>query len=284
MVATREDDEAKEFDSYLTKELKRICKQDDDDNISGKDIEGLFEAASKTKQYSHLRKIKDWWTYGHHHSDGFLGHEEKIGLAQFFDCDTAVDEWYKLNETIPLERNMLISKEDSYIGEYEEAQSVRVNKQGTILTFAAGPSYQKEFVRHVALTTRPDALICPALIMITGPQHNPSLNSNIQWLKLILKDLFSTTRLEARFNGEEAHGCLVVRKKPLKIYGIPKENISGIPEDRLRETNNSLEIYHGGYYVPIKSELLDPGDHELVTIAEQANYKKYQTISLMGMY
>jgi hypothetical protein len=285
MVAQEEEEESKKFDSYLTKELTRICEADDDNNISGKNIERLCKEAAKTKQFANLNNFKEWWTYGHHHGNGVLEHDELIGHAKVFNCDTAVDEYYKKNWTIPKERNMLVSLEDSYVGEYEESQSIRVNKQSTNLAFAAGPSYKKDFVRRVTLTSRPDVLICPALMMITGPQINPSFNLNVQWLKLILKDLFSTQKLEATFNGMPHHGCMVVRKKPLKIYGIPSANISGITEDRLSESNNSIEMYHGGYYIPLKGdEKLTPGDHELVTIAEQPNYKKYQIISLKAMY
>ena len=134
------------------------------------------------------------------------------------------------------------------------------------------------------MTKKPDACIIPLIFMLAGKIYYPSITSDIKQLELVIRDLLAIQSLEAKFDNEEIHGCIVIRKKPLRIVINPKSRIYGLPEDRLIESGNWAETLHGGYYLPIKPEKLVPGDHEIYTYATQPWYRKKQLISIMGLF
>ena len=57
-----------------------------------------------------------------------------------------------------------------------------------------------------------------------------------------------------KFNGEFVYGGSVIREKPLKIYNVPKNNVHAIPENRLIDSNFSIDVYHGGFWLLIRQE------------------------------
>ena len=77
----------------------------------------------------------------------------------------------------------------------------------------------------------------------------------------------------ARFDGQAVEPCCVIRKKPLKIDGIPFENIAEIPKDRLIESGSKTELYHGGFWILINPQVLTPGDHLLEWEVQSINYE-----------
>jgi hypothetical protein len=103
----------------------------------------------------------------------------------------------------------------------------------------------------------------------------PSKRNNPRALvDIIMKDLsrLKAESVKASLDGEEINGCCVIRKGPLEVT-IPKENVIGIPIDRLQKTNFRVNIYHGGFWLLIRERAISSGDHLLSFEAESVNYE-----------
>jgi hypothetical protein len=118
---------------------------------------------------------------------------------------------------------------------------------------------------------------------LKGPDDpkNPELNNGL--LDLILKDLGGIYDMEARFDNEPFDGCCVIRPVPLEVANIPKDNIMGIPVERLGE-NNSVHIEYGGFFALMKVEKLTPGDHLLYFRAKSINYEIEAKLFISALY
>ncbi|MDP9210865.1 MAG: hypothetical protein M3N27_02610 [Thermoproteota archaeon] len=63
--------------------------------------------------------------------------------------------------------------------------------------------------------------------------------------------------------GQRIEPCVVLRKDPLLIEGIPEYNVFGLSRDRLITYDSKIEICHGGFWMLIRPERLKTGDHFL---------------------
>ena len=62
----------------------------------------------------------------------------------------------------------------------------------------------------------------------------------------------------------------VIRNKSLTIPNIPKDNMIGVPLQRLVDNDYKLNLHHGGLWLLLKPEILTSGDH-LVWFKAQLN-------------
>ena len=265
----------KKFDSWLETKLAEVSKKNGD-FISELDINDIFSTAAQTPRYSQLKNIKEWYDLKHEHK-GVFSHKEPIGSAKYYTCDEAVDQYFLRNEATTYTDNSSRNRTD-------DVSHVTVDKQNTTLDFISLPAYRDPAFGNIVMTKKPDACIVPLIFMLAGKIYYPSITSDIKQLELVIRDLLAIQTLEAKFDSKVMHGCIVLRKKPLRIVINPNSRIYGLPEDRLRESGNWAETLHGGFYLAIKPEKLVPGDHEIYTYATQPWYRKKQLISIMGLF
>ena len=67
---------------------------------------------------------------------------------------------------------------------------------------------------------------------------------------------------------------MVLRKDPMQIFNVPRDNIMGLPAERLGD-KNSMKICHGGLYVLLNpdSVVLRRGEHLMVIDVKSVNYE-----------
>lgn len=272
--------EEEEFNEWLKKKIEGVSKQDGD-FISSNDIAEIFCTAAETTKYSKLKNFNQWYNFEHTHK-GVFSHTDKFGQAQYFSCNEAVDEYFKNTSYNMLPPDNAISQNSYQKG---STTSLRIEKQGTTLEFISLPAYGDPAFATLVMSTKPDVLIVPLVYFGAGKIFYPSIRSDIGQLELVVKDLLSTQTLEATFDGQIVHGCTVIRKKPLKVYLSDLKNRAlGIPEERITETGNFVEIFHGGFYLPFQPMSIKPGDHEVNTNAIQPWFRKKQRISIMAIF
>ena len=123
-------------------------------------------------------------------------------------------------------------------------------------------------------------LLVPVYNMSASEQDYPSLMEGVSnaskpkvLTDLILNDLRDVTHLSASFDDNPIEGCCVVRQKPFEITHIPKDNVHGIPEEKLQPPDHSIVTCHGGFWLLIRKEKLDSGDHLIKFSARSKNYE-----------
>ncbi len=64
----------------------------------------------------------------------------------------------------------------------------------------------------------------------------------------------------------------MIRSDPLPVDGIPPTNRIGIPKERLKN-GVSVDLLHGGFWLLIRADRIDSGDHFLYVRADSKTYQ-----------
>ena len=260
--------------------------------LAESDIQDYFsnnrhKAKSKNERYP----FEDWFKADkageeHTHHPFTYGHNEKISGGTF-TCDTITDEWFRWFLTTPVSDNAMTNPKDPYI----KSSSALIDKNGTFVYFAAASPFQEQHDFKRIFLTRKAPLLVPVYNMVASVQDSPSLASDPETVdadltEVVKKDLamIDGDTVEAYFDGEPFFGCCVIRNNLLKISNIPFDNVLRIPQDRLQESNSTLELCHGGFWLLIKEEKLTPGDHLLYFKAHSPNYQMQAKLLLTVIY
>jgi hypothetical protein len=91
-------------------------------------------------------------------------------------------------------------------------------------------------------------------------------------LNLIKKDLLGIRweAMEASFDGEKIQGHCVITKKPSPIKVVPGKMVGYLPTSKM---NTTWKVYHGGFWLLLKEEILTSGDHLLYFKASSRCYE-----------
>jgi hypothetical protein len=234
--------------------------------------------------------FREWVEAGHAHKFTYDHHGAIAGKMDtagnpIFDCDAITDEWYKWFFTTPLSVNPANNPGKLY-GDKDVSGGRNVflfDKRDVLVYFVAASPFQDPDVRSITLT-RKAPLLVPIYNVSASLQSYPSKDYK-GLADMVKQDLLGVKgeTFEAKFDGESLHGCCVVRENPLKITSVPPDNIFGIPEERLRETNWTTETCHGGFWLLMKEEYLTSGEHLLYFNAESKNYQIKSNISIRMM-
>ena len=215
-----------------------------------------------------------WYQVGHTNEFTY-DHHRPIKPGEKFNCETITDEWIKWFCTTPKQLNPFanpgITPTDKTL--YSSSGAFLFDKGDTFVYFVAASPFQKPDFRRVIML-RKAPLLVPVYNVLISPSLFPMLDYK-EYEKLIGHDLkgIKPETVKATFDGNPLWGCCVIRDKPLVIQNIPKDNVFGIPEDRLKETNSAIEVYQGGFWLLLKEEVFTPGDHLLYFRAESVNYE-----------
>jgi len=206
------------------------------------------------------------------------------------DCDQLVDRWMKWAYTLPGKANPITLPGLGYGGATVATENIFLFKEAGASAYFTAVSPFKHHdpdVIRIFITERDAPLLVPVYFVETSKQENPSMKTSADFLTFIKKDLSGIKDIEATFDDEEIFGCCVIRKEPIEIGDIPKDNIIGIPEERLQKNNNKIDMYHGGLWLLLNPErfnygndkggtripALTKGDHLLYFKASSINYE-----------
>jgi hypothetical protein len=227
--------------------------------------------------------FKKWFQAGDHHP--FTYNHYTVIPGGIFNCETITDEWYQWFLSTPKQSNpfanpgSVSTDRNSYSG----ANAFLFDKRNTLVYFTTASPFQKPDFRTVVMT-RNAPLLVPVYNVVASPALY-TMKTEEEYVQFVTKDLggIREDTVEAKFDGEFLYGCSVIRKKPLKIYNVPKDNVLAIPENRLIDTNYSIDVYHGGFWLLIKEEKITPGDHFLSFKAHSINYEMEANILISAL-
>lgn len=203
-------------------------------------------------------------------------HTDKLASGKYFDCDMLADEWYKWFLTTPKSKNPY-SNPGTKAGDGSQSYGgdnvFLMQKRDTRVYFTTAAPFQEPDLKVITLTTEGHLLV-PAYNIFASEEVFPSLDDEKKLQLEMVSDLFGIKidEVNAEFDGQSIHPCCVFRRKPLKISGIPIDNVYGIPQDRFKD-GSSINILHEGFWILIKQEALTPGDHLLEWKVASVNYK-----------
>ena len=232
-------------------------------------FKGKFKNKRTTRKTAQSFPFEKWYEARKHHPFTY-GHDETIG-PKSFDCDTITDEWFRWFLTTPVSENTMTNPRNAY----GDKNTFLMDKNETFVYFAAASPFQDPTDFKRIVMTRNAPLLVPVYIMTASPQEYPSLTTEAQLTRLIQDDLAGIfpEEVSASLDGEPIYGCSVIRNKFIEIANIPKDNVLGIPERRLQETNSTIKLCHGGFWLLIKEDRFSSGDHLLSFSASSKNYE-----------
>lgn len=204
-------------------------------------------------------------------------HHTPIPDGNVYNCESATDLWWQYFLSTPKQMNPFInpSNEGSNkpLYSYSSANAFLFSMNDTKVYFLAGSPFQNPDFRRVVMTERASLLVPVYNIMVSPTLY--TMKSDEEYVEMMKKDLKKIKKdsVVARFDDEPMYGCLTIRVQPLTISNVPKDNVFEIPEQRLNVTNNQIKIFHAGFYLLIKREVIRPGDHVLYFKAQSPNYE-----------
>jgi hypothetical protein len=213
-------------------------------------------------------------------------HMEELDDQRQYTCNTLTDKWYEWHLKTPASISAFTNPSQSYEDQtllggsnaflfQDNSRTFKDSKDGDdkfSIYFAAASPFHEPDIRTITMLKQVPLLV-PVYNMSASPQDHPSKTEDEDLKKLIIEDLSGIIEINASFDREPIEGCCVIRQKRLSVTNIPKDNVIGIPEDRLIKSGNTIETCHGGYWLLIRKEVLTPGDHLLDFSAISKNYE-----------
>jgi hypothetical protein len=267
-------------------------------NVSNQNVRGLGSIKLTPTDHAKAKGagpiFHNWYHAhkGHHGSEKeslTFDHEEKIQPGNFLNCNSLTDLWFQWFLTTPISKNPYSnpgerSKDDStpYGGE----NVFLMERWNTSAYFTTASAFQDPADVKTITLLKAAPLLVPAYNVYVSEEQFPSLsNKDPELLVEVISDLLGIIpdKLKAKLDGQTLEPCCVIRKKPLRIPGIPVDNVIGLPKIRLDESDSSVGILHGGFWMLIRPEALESGDHVLEWNVDSVNYKMNAEIRINAL-
>lgn len=205
-------------------------------------------------------------------------------VAGSMDCNDLTDEWWRCFLTNPFDTSPLYAPaQPGFTSPFlfkKNGSNVNVAK-----VYMIGLSgFKSPDVRRIVVTER-----LPILI----PVYNTSAAAEEQlWdpdrqavsvkdndisrtlTEIVIDDLCGLYQMVAEFDKKPITGCTVLRNVSYKVPNIPRDNVRGVPSERLGP-EKSMNVCHGGFYILLnpESEAMNRGEHLLYFKALSVNYE-----------
>jgi hypothetical protein len=243
----------------------------------------LEKARSELKFKEGLDANVKKWCEAHEHGDLDLvyGHDEPIGGAKgYYTCDNIVDEWFRWFLTTPASSNPFTNPGDSY----EVNNAFLMNRHDTKVYFATASPFREPADFKTITITEQVPLLIPVYNMSASVEDFPSLKSDDDRLRLVLKDLCCVHTLNATFDGEPIHGCCVIRCQAGEFPIADKGNVIELPDERIdNRPVSTIHMCHGGFWILMREKYLDAGDHLLKFTSKSRNYEMNANILINAL-
>ena len=205
-------------------------------------------------------------------------HDEVIPPGNFFDCNRLADMWFQWFLTTPIPKNPYSNpgeRSSDGTGQYGGENAFLMERWNTSAYFTTASAFQVPPDVKTITLLKEAPLLVPVYNVYVSQEMFPSLDDNKKLLVEVIGDLLGIipTSVKAKLDGQTLEPCCVIRREPLRIPGIPIDNVFGLPKERLNESDSSINILHGGFWVLIRPEAITAGDHLLEWKVESVNYK-----------
>jgi hypothetical protein len=255
----------------------------DKDFLTEEEIERTFLPKTFFKDSSpeNIPTIQDW--FKKEDDVRTVPHHKDIGDG--FNCNHLVDKWLEWALTLSAKVNPIAMSGAGYApGILSAENAVFFRSEGgkaSAYFCAASPFHSPDNVRVVITEQVP--VLTPVYFIETSKEENNKLDDNGR-INMIKNDLAGIYELHATLDRKPIYGCCVFRDKPLEIPNIPKDNLFGIPADRLLDSDNKIHLMHGGVWLLINPNSLSSGDHLLHYTAKSNNYEIEAKILISALY
>jgi hypothetical protein len=144
--------------------------------------------------------------------------------------------------------------------------------------FVQVPPFESPHFKRVTIKKKASLLV-PLYCFSASEEEYPSLKEESKLLELIEKDLsgIDWTSVKATLDGKSLSCYCVIRDKPLSIKDIP-------PNNPIKVVDETLDVYHGGFWLLIEQPDLPPGDHVLHLKANSKTYEMEAKILINATY
>lgn len=265
-----------------------------DDFISEEEMQDEFSKAFAEKgegqmseqQIIQNKYFKMWYTEGEPDPKTY-DHHDRIPNGGIYSCETIIDCWWQWFLSTPKQMNPYanpgIMESDKSFSSYSNANTFLFSKNNTFVYFVAGSPFQNPDFRRIVMTQQA-ALLVPIYNIMVSPALYTK-HSDEQYVDMMKNDLKAIKKetVVARFDDQSLYGCLTIRRIPLKIFNVAKENVFDIPENRLSDTNFAIDIYHAGFWLLLKKDIFTSGDHVLYFSAQSPNYEIEEKILISAL-
>jgi hypothetical protein len=205
-------------------------------------------------------------------------------VAGFMDCDELSDEWWRCFLTNPFETSPLYAPaQPGFTSPFLfEKHASDINVARVYMIGLSG--FKSPDVRRIVVTERVPILI-PVYNMSAAAEeqlwdsdrHAVSVEqSDISktLTEIVVDDLCGLYQMVAKFDKKPIKGCAVVRNVTYQVPNIPRDNVRGVPSERLG-INKTMNVCHGGFYILLNpdSEAMNKGEHLLYFKALSVNYE-----------
>jgi hypothetical protein len=189
-------------------------------------------------------------------------------------CNSATDEWWRWALTNPVSAS-------PFYGIAQAGLTVpylfkeKKGEGGVPKVYMIGVSaFRTPDVRRIVITEKGIPLLIPIYNMAVAKEEDPRHDSPEELNEIVVNDLCGLYKLEVNYDNTPITGCAVLRNETLEIEYVPRDNVMGIPEERLGE-ENTINISHGGFYLMLNpaSHAMSRGDHLLQFKANSVNYE-----------
>jgi hypothetical protein len=217
-----------------------------------------------------------------HHSDGARTIAHEVPIEKIINCNGLADEWMRWALTNPVSSSPFYGTAHTEIAiPFLFKRSVGVNEARVYMTGISAFKYPD--VKRLVITEKFPILVPVYTMSAAIPEQlwkvkNPGQNN---LMEIVIDDLCGIYELEAKYDNSDIVGCMVMRNDPLPIFNVPRDNIMGLPVDRLGD-KNSISICHGGLYLLLnpESSAMRSGEHLLTIMVKSINYEIYAKVHI----
>lgn len=211
-----------------------------------------------------------------------LTHSHKV--AGLMNCNELTDEWWRCFLTNPFDASPLYASAlpgftSPLLFKRHESN---INVAKAYMIGLSGFKYPD--IRRIVVTERLPILI--PIYNMSAAAEEQLWDSDRQAIsvkendisgaltEIVVDDLCGLYEMVAKFDNKPITGFTVLRNVSYHVPNIPRDNVRGVPSERL-SPEKSLNVCHGGFYILLnpESEAMKMGEHLLYFKALSVNYE-----------
>ncbi len=238
---------------YGPKEIKKIENEFLTEANIGKKLGSEHKQVFPGKQPA----WHEWADYSHTHSDTY-GHLEPVSPSHL-TCNILTDKWFEWLYRTPTPLNPFTNPGNGY----RSRNAFLFSQDGASIYFANASPFVNPFDFKTVTMKESSPLLIP--VYNVAKEDLSRKLSNAAFEKLILEDLAGIEKVDATFDNKPIHGCIVIRNVGFEISNIPADNVFGVPQEKLEESDDSsITVYHGGLWLLLRETLFKSGEEHLL--------------------
>jgi hypothetical protein len=205
-------------------------------------------------------------------------------VAGFMNCNDLTDEWWRYFLTNPFDTSPLYAPaQPGFTSPFLFKRHASNNNVAKVYMIGLS-GFKSPDVRRIVVTERAPILIPVYNVSAAAEEHlwdpnrqaisveQSDISSTLT--EIVVDDLCGIYHMVAEFDKKPIKGCTVLRNVSYQVPNIPRDNVRGVPLERL-SIKQSMNVCHGGFYILLNpdSQAMNRGEHLLYFKALSVNYE-----------